>query len=72
MRIVVLHRGYGCESGCCGHSIEIDGREELFDFCHPGSSESSIEFAKDFIASELGHEHVKDLDCGNSYVTYRC
>lgn len=24
MRIVVYHRSYGCETGCCGHAIAVD------------------------------------------------
>lgn len=45
--ILVYHDSYGCESGCCGHRIEVTGvpRELIapgyvnrFDFGHPRSN----------------------------------
>ena len=24
MKILVLHTGYGCDTGCCGHAIEVE------------------------------------------------
>ena len=38
-RVVVLHGGYGCETGCCGHYVEVDGveRRDSFTFSHPFS-----------------------------------
>jgi len=24
-RIIVTHTSYGCDTGCCGHVVEIDG-----------------------------------------------
>jgi hypothetical protein len=72
-----MHRMYGCETGCCGHAIEIDGEELAgsFDFEHPrpgwGASqikETDLEFAKRFIKARCGDDHVKDLDWENSVV----
>lgn len=39
-RIVIYHANYGCETGCCGHIIEITGYGEgidcdKFEFTHP-------------------------------------
>lgn len=34
LRVRVYHSMYGCDTGCCGHVVEVDGREE-FDFAHP-------------------------------------
>lgn len=34
--IVVTHRSYGCDTGCCGHVIEVDGKQHgSFHFRHP-------------------------------------
>lgn len=35
MRVVVYHAGYGCDTGCCGHVIELNGEEHGFEFIHP-------------------------------------
>jgi hypothetical protein len=36
MKVRVLHSYYGCDTGCCGHRIEIDGEEvdDSFEFDH--------------------------------------
>ena len=35
-RIRVFHSYYGCDTGCCGHVIVVDGREVGgFEFGHP-------------------------------------
>lgn len=36
MKIRVLHAYYGCETGCCGHILEVDGEEDYgtFTFSH--------------------------------------
>lgn len=35
-RITVLHSYYGCDTGCCGHIIEVDGQQHgEFKFTHP-------------------------------------
>lgn len=60
-RIVVLHRRYGCETGCCGHAVEVNGVEKRFDFEHP-YLETLREFAERFIKDQLGEEHIADLD----------
>ena len=40
MKVVVYHSGYGCETGCCGHTVELrdDNDNEIrhkFEFDHP-------------------------------------
>jgi hypothetical protein len=50
MKVVVVHRGYGCDTGCCGHCIEVDG-EELdgsFQFDHPFDKDKR-RYAEEFI-----------------------
>ena len=68
-KIIVLHRYYGCDSGCCGHVIEVDGKETGgdFQFDHPGA-EADRAFAEQKIREELGEEHVKDLDWENCVI----
>lgn len=63
--VIVYHSYYGCETGCCGHRVEIkyeDGTErDVFEFEHG----KGIEFAKKLVKNEFGEEHVKDLDWEN-------
>lgn len=58
----VYHTHYGCETGCCGHVIEIDGKEVGgFCFDHP-YGQNHLEFAKRIVEEELGGDHCRDLD----------
>jgi hypothetical protein len=36
MNIRVYHTSYGCDTGCCGHCVELDGDQirERFEFTH--------------------------------------
>ena len=60
MRVRVLHSYYGCETGCCGHIVEIDGEERRnsFNFMHADSVEEAKELAKDYIS----HYHPSCVD----------
>lgn len=76
MRIVVYHSGYGCETGCCGHAILLNPEDpiwmadrETFSFDHPGYGEDPRAFAERLITTEMGAEHVADLDWGHCVVT---
>lgn len=67
-RVVVYHRGYGCDTGCCGHYVEFADDPEIsgthrsqFHFDHPGN-ESPVEFAQRMVTETFGAEHVQDLD----------
>ncbi len=67
MRILVRHTGYGCDTGCCGHVIEIDGAEATkygFDFGHADDEtpEALREYARELITREMGAAHVADID----------
>jgi hypothetical protein len=75
MRIIVTHRGHGCDSGCCGHAIEIDGQEHDFYFEHPRTvsyrpyiPQSAQDFIRELVTEQLGEEHVKDIDFENCVV----
>lgn len=56
IKVRVFHDFYGCETGCCGHTVELtlpDGKtKEQFDFAHPG-------WKKD--AGEWAREHAEDV-----------
>lgn len=64
--IVVYHESYGCDTGCCGHRIEKDGKRR-FEFTHPYGGDH-LAWAKVWVAEEFGEEHVKDLDWANCLV----
>lgn len=62
-RLVVLHRGYGCETGCCGHVVELDGRLiGSFEFSHCDNREEARKFAEDLVREQYGENYVADLD----------
>ena len=73
-RVVVFHASYGCDTGCCGHVVEMDDTEE-FVFAHPnfygpdwerlegkGLEKVQREFVKDLVTKAFGVEHVADID----------
>jgi hypothetical protein len=72
-KIIVMHGGYGCDSGCCGHYVEIDdgsddyGRRD-FVFDHPDPDESDQDFAKRMITQSFGEDHVADMDWENCMI----
>lgn len=72
--VVVLHRSYGCDTGCCGHVVKVDEVEVGgFHFEHPyfgsGTPEERVAaykvFARELVEDTLGAEHVADLDWEN-------
>lgn len=73
-RVVVYHSTYGCATGCCGHTVELqtdDGKEDKrFEFDHPwvkfGEEDGMKEWARDLVRVTFGEEHVADLDWDNS------
>lgn len=59
LKIRVFHGYYGCDTGCCGHIIEVEDSKgqchiDHFEFTHPGDGnfkEWATEFAQDYIRS---------------------
>lgn len=80
MRAIVYHSRYGCDTGCCGHVIELwDGKESAghrfrFDhppLCRPGEArmaENLRDFAERLVREEFGEQHVGDLDWEECWV----
>ena len=68
--IVVYHEQYGCETGCCGHRVEVVAGTDRFVFDHANSSDpaDTRRFAEDAIRKTFGAEHVADLDFANSVI----
>lgn len=63
MTIIVAHRSYGCETGCCGHVVEADGKEVgRFFFDHPNGVGDTPDFVRRLVTERCGEEHVKDID----------
>jgi hypothetical protein len=73
MKIIVYHSEYGCDTGCCGHTIEIqddrgDEVESKFLFDHPYERDY-LQFAKDLVREAYGEDHVADLDWKNCVIS---
>lgn len=85
IKVVVYHRGYGCETGCCGHAVRLSENDEYddfgFEFDHPWDFEKmdddarrawAVEFAAKAVEREYGKDHVVDLDWDECTVTNYC
>lgn len=68
IKIRVYHDTYGCDTGCCGHRIELDNGNEAFEFEHPyrapDKKKWAIELAKD-IVREKWPKCFNSIDWGN-------
>jgi hypothetical protein len=67
-KVIVYHRA-GCDSGCCGHAIQIDDDRETFNWEHPDDGEDPRAFAERLVTEQLGAEHVADLDWENCMIS---
>jgi hypothetical protein len=61
MAAVIVYHSVGCDTGCCGHRVSIDGKEGGFRFSHPWRDDHRT-FAEKLVRDLLGEEHVADLD----------
>lgn len=67
-RILVMHEAYGCDTGCCGHVMFVDGqRVGEFNFSH-AYGEEARDLAEQMVVDELGWDHVADLDWDNCVI----
>jgi hypothetical protein len=69
-KLIVYHRSYGCETGCCGHAICLEtapgsGEYEAHDYVGGGELSNSFAFdhplGQDF--KEYAEEFVRDNEC---------
>lgn len=68
MKIIVYHGGYGCDTGCCGHWVKVDGKDVGgFEFSHP-YGENALEYAQQVVRERFGEDRVKDLDWDNCVI----
>lgn len=71
----MAHGGYGCDTGCCGHWVEIEDGSQIgsFEFGHPYGGRDdfrqwALELAQEKVSEKFGADHVADLDWENSQV----
>lgn len=66
-KVVVYHERYGCDTGCCGHTV-VMGNESHFEFNHPYRTDFR-QFAEAMVRKHFGAEHVADLDWKNCVIS---
>jgi hypothetical protein len=76
-KVIVFHSFYGCDTGCCGHVVQV-GDEEHFQFAHPWDDvydlsgpdreERMRKWAEELVRDTFGPEHVADLDWENCVI----
>lgn len=71
-RVIVYHGGYGCDTGCCGHYVDLDDDTSNMSFDHPEPGESDEDFIKRLVTEKFGEEHVADIDWENCQVWDGC
>lgn len=59
LKVRVYHAGYGCESGCCGHIVEVGDKIHKFNFDHPYSEDEKDlkKWAKKLAEEVIREEH---------------
>ena len=75
MKVIVYHSGYGCETGWCGHWVQLDyekdeGVKERFQFDHPYKDDDYKEYVRNLVTEEFGEDHVKDIDWDNCKIVF--
>jgi len=74
LKIIVYHSFYGCDSGCCGHAMDVEFDDgtvhegRYFQFGHPYGDDPRA-FAEELVREEFGDEHVNDLDWENCWIS---
>lgn len=77
MRFVVYHKSYGCDTGCCGHYVDVFENTDpgrftgQFQFTHPYTDDPSTfrTWAERLISDLYGPEHIEDLDWSNCQIS---
>lgn len=72
MKAVIYHDYYGCDTGCCGHVIELEEDEQnmprRFSFDHPFYDEEFRKWAEQHLREEFGPDHTYNLDWENCLI----
>jgi hypothetical protein len=76
IKVIVYHDFYGCDTGCCGHTVEVtEGDDPVkgrhFLFAHPYSADEEAElkqWARERVEEVYGAEHAADLDWANCQI----
>lgn len=81
MKVVVYHTSYGCDTGCCGHVVEVDDKRiGGFEFMHPWltgrmNPDDPREWAEQLVREACAEdgitnidEHVANLDWDNCII----
>lgn len=67
-RVIVYHDAYRCDTGCCGHAVEVGNRRRFALTDHPEDGETDREFAERMVTEKFGAKHVADLDWDNCII----
>ena len=51
-KIVVFHTFHGCETGCCGHVVIVDGASRRLRFDHPDDADQMRTWVEDLVTRE--------------------
>lgn len=62
IKIRVYHSYYGCESGCCGHVVELSTGENEFKFIHPYGEGDIENWAQELAKNVIQENWPKCLD----------
>ena len=72
-KVIVFHAYLSCDTGCCGHIVEIDGNQVgRMEFCGfiARTPEAIRQFVIDIVTAKAGTEHVKDIDWDNCIISH--
>lgn len=58
----VEHGGYGCECGCCGHRIYVDGEPQSMALEHPKPGSDIKAWARELVEFRLDDLETLDLE----------
>lgn len=76
MKIRVLHAYYGCESGCCGHMLEVDdetvGGSWTFFHAPDEAGPEREQWIRDYVLKHLPKECHDSIDWSTIEVDSSC
>lgn len=70
LRIRVLHTTYGCDTGCCGHVVELDGEDVgKFDFMHGAETPEGL---RKLVLESIPEQYHDQIDWSTLEPLPRC